>query len=437
MSDNTAKHIELSRALLAGVLDFPAILDDPEISKIQPTDLAPGYTALWAKMRDLHRENSLSVAALVSAMPLSSGFSVPYFNNMRAEFDDTSFDHLKGIAGILRNHAEKRNLDALASWMATSARNGKDADDIAREAIKKLTPIALNNGHSFTPLTESLSEVYSEIEERFKNPGDIWGIPFPDYPRLSKVTGGKQKGELILFAGEPKVGKSWWVIQDAIMTAIKGTPVGMWCGEMKKKQIARRALQLMGLDGRRMKTGYMHETDWPILTNAVEHLEGVPFYQDDKPLHVNDLRPILTRLKNEYSVEHVVLDYAYLIGAGGKDETERTANVSREVKSVITDLDLSCILVTSVSKMGMDTESVIKSNIRGSGQQIHDADTILMLTKFAPVKDDPADMVIKPAEYDQYATLHISAGRELDHHVPGGVIHYRRQDTPKFTECAR
>jgi replicative DNA helicase len=438
MNENTQKHIDLSRALIAGVLDFPGVVDAPDIAKVQASDLAPSFEPVWVHIRELQHADNLSVTTLSAALPASSGFTIPYFNRLRAEYRETSFEDLQGIAEALRGHSQKRELDALGSWLANESRNGNKAEDIARDAIMRLTPIALSQGHTFTPLRESLSEVYDEIQKRAANPGDIWGIPYKYYPKLSSITGGKQKGELIIFAGEPAVGKSWWAIQDAMGTALDGTPTGMWCGEMRKKQIARRMLQLMGLDGRKSKTGYMEPQDWDILNEGVETLEGIPFYQDDKSLHIKDLRPVLTRLKNEFGVEHVVLDYAYLIGANGKDETERTAIVSGEVKKIVSDLDLSCLMITSVNKMGMDTTAGgLKSNVRGSGQQLHDGDVVYMLTKFSPVKDDPEDMQILPADYDQFATLHISKGRELDAHVPGGCLHYRRKNTPKFEEWTK
>lgn len=438
MNDNNLKHINLSRALIAGVLDFPAILDAPEISKVQASDLAPSFGEVWARLLELKKENNLSVTTLSASLPSTMNFTIPYLNALRAEFHDTSFDDLYGIAEALHDHSQKRELVQLAGTLAKQATNGSGSADIAREAIKKLTPIALSQGHNFTPLGAALSEVYDEIEERAKNPKDIWGIPYKYYPKLSRITGGKQKGELTIFAGEPAVGKSWWAIQDAMGTAMDGIPTGMWCGEMKKKQIARRMLQLMGMDGRRMRTGYLEEGDWPILTNAIENLEGIPFYQDDRGLYINDLHAVLTRLVNEYGVEHVVLDYAYLIGASGRDETERTAIVSAEVKKVISELDLSCLLITSVNKLGMDTTAGgVKSAVRGSGQQLHDADNVFMLTKFAAVKDDPEDMKILPADYEQFATLHISKGRELDEHIPGGCLHYRRHNSPKFEEWSK
>lgn len=433
MTDPNRTHLELSKALIAGVLDFPAILNAPEIARIQAGDLHPAFSSVWRQIHALHIANNLSVTTLSASC--GEGFTIPYLNELRAEFANTSFEDLQGIGEALRNHAENRDLDGLARELMVLAHSGGKAEDIARDFIKRMTPIALSKGHTFTPLKEALSEVYNEIEERSKNPSDVWGIPYKYAPKLSSVTGGKQKGEMILFAGEPKVGKSWWAIQDAMGTAIDGVPTAMWSGEMKNKQITRRMLQLMGLDGRRSRTGYMNQEDWDTLNHGVEVLENVPFYQDDKSLHIDDLRPALTALKNEFGIEHVVLDYAYLIGAKGKDENERTGMVSREVKTVINDLDLSCMLIASVSKLGMDTtENAVKSMVRGSGQQIHDADIIYLLTKFAPVKDDPEDMKIKPNEYEYYATLHVSAGRELDAHIPGGRLHYKRQNSPKFEE---
>jgi replicative DNA helicase len=433
MNENNITHMNLSRALLACALDFPAYLDAPDIARVQPADMHPSFSDAWTKARELHNARNLSVTTLSAALPPS--FSIPYLNSLRAEYEHTSFEDLQGIAESLRQHAERRSLDELGAWLANMSRGGSNADDVAREAIKRLTPIALNNTHTFTRLGETLGKVYEDIEERYKNPVDIWGIPYKYYPKLSKATGGKQKGELTLFAGEPKIGKTWFILQDAMGTALDNTPVAFWSGEMKKEHIVRRMLQILGMDGRRMRTGRMEERDWPILTNAIETLEHAPFYLDTQRLHIKEARAVATRLKNEFGVEHMVFDYAYLIGAQGKDEIEKTGNVSSELKSVALDLDVAVTLITSVNKAGMDTSGVgaAKSNVRGSGQQVHDADNVFIFTKFAPV-DDSDKLRVLPTEYEQLTTLHLSAGRELDMQIPGGCIHYRRNNSPKFDE---
>jgi hypothetical protein len=93
-------------------------------------------------------------------------------------------------------------------------------------------------------------------------------------------------------------------------------------------------------------------------------------------------------------------------------------------------------MIASVTKAGMDTgEKAMKSNMRGSGQQIHDADVIFHLTKFAQTENDPVALRFLPNDYDRLITLHITKGRELDASLPGGRLHFSRiGSTPAFQE---
>lgn len=60
----------------------------------------------------------------------------------------------------------------------------------------------------------------AEIRERERDPKEVWGINYA-WPFISKITGGKQKGELVILAGEPGVGKSWWAHQDALLQQLE------------------------------------------------------------------------------------------------------------------------------------------------------------------------------------------------------------------------
>lgn len=431
-------HYDLGLALIANVVDVPGLLDDQEISQITPDMLPLSLGQVWLTMRKLHLENNLSAVSLVSSLPGVDGIDLRWLNMQRDQYR-MPLDELNGIASRLSNHAAKKQLMADANWLFKESANGNDAHDIARDMIKRLTPVALNTRKKFTHVKEVLGELYDDIVARSQNPSMIWGIPYKYYPFLSKITGGKHGGELTIFAGEPKVGKSWWVDQDAMGAALDGTPTAIWCGEMKKKQISRRMLQLLGLDGRRSKTGYMTKTDWDILNTGIETLENAPIYLEDSFIHIKDIHSTFVQLIGDYGVEQVVLDYAFLIGADGQNEVERTQNVSREVKRATQETGVNCTLITSVNKMGMDVgmSGAIKSNIRGSGQQIHDADLIFILTKFTPIENDDEDILIKPHEYEKFATLHIAAGRELDENIPGGCIHFKRDGSPFFIEWKR
>lgn len=290
----------------------------------------------------------------------------------------------------------------------------------------------------------------AEIRERERDPKEVWGINYA-WPFISKITGGKQKGELIILAGEPGVGKSWWAHQDALFTAvgnpsrkIQSVPTLIWSGEMQRKQVFRRFFEMLGVPKRAMLTGKMSGTDkvtgemydnWQLFDEAKAIVMNSPIYVSDASLDLKETRELLEREIGNHGIEQVVFDYDWLINAPGSNEIEQSQNISRAMKQIARDLNLSVILISSVNKTGMDStnENVTKSNVSGSGKKLHDADVIYILTKFNESKNK--DMNILPNEYPLISTLHITKGRELDYHLPNGAINYKRQSpNPKFNE---
>ncbi len=276
-----------------------------------------------------------------------------------------------------------------------------------------------------------IDSLEADIVERQKNPRDVWGIHYAwDY--LSLVTGGKQAGELIILAGEPGVGKSWWAHQDALYTALgvksASVPTLIWSGEMKRKQVFRRFFEMLGVPKRHMLTGGMSADDWQFFNEAKALIVNSPIYVSDMFLELKDVRLLLEREQGEHGIEQVVFDYDWLINAPGKDEIATSQNISRTLKQLATELNLSIMLVSSVNKSGMDTTVENIGTVSGSGKKLHDADIVYLLTKFNEKRNN--DLSIMPADYDRIATLHFKKARELDWHVPGNVINFIRE-TPK------
>jgi len=288
-----------------------------------------------------------------------------------------------------------------------------------------------------------MDELEADIKAREKDPRDVWGIHYAwDY--ISLITGGKQLGELIIVGGEPGVGKSWWAHQDALFTAIGNpskkipeTPVLIWSGEMKRKQVYRRFLEMLGVNKRKMLTGEMTQEDWQLFNDAKAIIQASPIYVEDKPLDLKNVRNFLSRQIDAFGIKQAVFDYDWLINAPGGNEIEKSQNISREFKQITQELNLSVILISSVNKGGMDTtnENVTKSALSGSGKKIHDADVIYMLTKYNE-KRTPIEMeFVQPKDYWKVLTLHVAKGRELDHNLPNGAINYLRMTpNPMFRE---
>ena len=356
-------------------------------------------------------------------------------NGLLAELDKFSeFDpnRVDGYAKQIQHFARMDKVQQLGYRLQKAAEEGDEAR--IQKAVQDISSGTAAKDTRITSVIDAAEDLEAEINRRAANPSDVWGIPYA-WKYISYLTGGKHTGELTICAGEPGVGKSWLWHQDAMETAINETPTLIWSGEMRAIQVMRRLYQIYGVDPRAMKTGRMSDEDWQKLREIKAILLNSPLYIDDKPLALAEIRPLLARQKAEHGLEYAVFDYASLIKAPGKDEIEQSANVSRELKMLASDLDIAITLISSVNKTGMDTTSdnVTKSNIRGSGQQIHDADNIFILTKFNSKLNN--DMGIMPADYDRTVMLHFGKGRELAANIPGGFICYQRMTpSPKFRE---
>jgi len=91
----------------------------------------------------------------------------------------------------------------------------------------------------------------------------------------------------------------------------------------------------------------------------------------------------LARLKALYGVEWCLIDYLFLIkDLPGKDDDERTAFISRNLKDIAKDLDIIMLVINSMTKSGQDRKSgPTNTGLRGSGQVSYDADDVWFLTK--------------------------------------------------------
>jgi len=361
--------------------------------------------------------------------------------------DGQKHDFFVQLAGSM----QRKGFSAEAIYQALMVENNtrcinpapaEDVLAIAQDINKRYQPQdPIQIVKAAAPAYDIIDEIEAEALERQKNPCNVWGIHYA-WDFISLITGGKQKGELIIEAGEPGVGKSWWAHQDALFTAIgnpskkiESTPVFLWSGEMSRKQVYRRFFDMMGVQKRRLLNGTMTERDWDAFTDAKALVMNSPIYVSDIPLELKTLRGMFEREIGEHGIEQFVFDYDWLISSPGQNEIEQSQNISRALKQLAREFNVSVILISSVNKTGMDSasESVTKSNVSGSGKKLHDADVIYILTKFNEKKNN--DLGIMPQDYAKIVTLHISKGRELDYHVPNGTINYMRESpNPKFKE---
>lgn len=311
-------------------------------------------------------------------------------------------------AKIIKDYAYRRLLVNTAQEMVKVAHNSQNVEAEIAEIIERLSK-QQSVGDGAAHWSDAIGKLYDEVEERSKNPKDIWGIP-TGIKDFDAITGGLQPGEIFLLGGEPGIGKSKLSLQMGVNMGLAGHPGVIYSLEMRKMQVTRRAISSIGkINTQKLKSGKLDSSDWEAFTRAIEVASQAPiFLCDAANLTTAKMRSDLARLVKRENVEWFVLDYLFLMadGDGSLNDTERTAALSRRLKQITLEFGLAGITVTSVTKEGMGGDSKpTQKNVRGSGQVPHDADIIGFLNNHIPGKFEALD--------HRLATFTFVKGRDL------------------------
>src|SRR4030042_4130512 len=135
------------------------------------------------------------------------------------------------------------------------------------------------------------------------------------------MTAGFQPSDLIIVAGRPSMRNTSFCLNVAQYAAIeRKTPIAIFSLEMSKEQLVMRMLCSQAqVEGTKLRTGFLHESDWPKLTLAAGTLYDAPIFIDDSAaLSILELRAKTRRLKADQGLGMVIIDYLHLMGGGPK-----------------------------------------------------------------------------------------------------------------------
>ncbi len=165
----------------------------------------------------------------------------------------------------------------------------------------------------------------------------------------------------------------------------KRVPVAIFSLEMSKEQLVLRMLcSEAHVEGTRIRTGFLSESDWPKLTLAAGNLSDAPIFIDDTPaLTILELRAKARRLKGEHGLGMLIVDYLQLMRGRTMIENrqQEISEISRSLKALAKELNLPVIAVSQLSRRSESREDKRPqmSDLRESGAIEQDADLILFI----------------------------------------------------------
>ena len=234
-----------------------------------------------------------------------------------------------------------------------------------------------------SPLKDLVTDVYEAIERR--SGSHVTGVP-TGYHELDDMTCGLQKGEMIIVAGRPSMGKTTFVLNVAEHLGIhEKIPLAFFSLEMSRSLLAERFLcSASGVDAQAVRKGMLSTDHYQKLIEACGVLSETPIYIDDtSALTPLEMRAKCRRLKNLYGIECVMVDYIGLMHLGSRVESrqQEIGTISRYLKALARELNVPVVVLSQLNRgvEGREGNRPRMSDLRESGSIEQDADVIMLL----------------------------------------------------------
>jgi len=295
--------------------------------------------------------------------------------------------NIEYYAKIVKEKAILRKLIETSTNIITQSYEDRgDVESFLDEAERVIFEISERRVKpSFYSIRDIVKESFKTIERLFEKKEFVTGVP-SGFKELDRLTAGFHASDLIIVAGRPSMGKTALCLNLAQYAAIeKRIPVAIFSLEMSKEQLVIRVLcSEAQVEGTRLRTGFLTESDWPKLTLAAGNVSDAPIFIDDTAaISVLELRAKARRLKGEHGLGMLIIDYLQLMKGRTRVESrqQEISEISRSLKALAKELTIPVIAVSQLSRKTEERTGNRPqlSDLRESGAIEQDADLILFL----------------------------------------------------------
>jgi replicative DNA helicase len=426
-----AQDIDAERAVLGAMLiSHQAIADALGTSLRGPEFYRPAHETIYTAIVDLYAAGEPAdpitlTRQLQIAGELERCGGPSYLHALVASAPAAA--NAEYYAAIVREKARLRKIGVALNrslQMVTQA-EGDPAEvieaiqaDIIEAAGQPGTP---GTALGLSPIRDWLAPAMDAIQAT--NDGTVpVGIPW-GFKDLDALTGGMHRGQMIVIAARPGMGKSTGALDIARSAAIQhGMGVAFFSLEMSRVEIMKR---LISAEGRvplhHMQTrGAMTDRDWNQVDQVVESVQNAPLYLDDSPdLTMTSIRTKARQMASEVDLKLIVIDYMQLLRSGGgqrfESRQQEVSELSRSIKLLAKELDIPVIALSQLNRgpEQRTDKKPVASDLRESGAIEQDADLVILLHREdAYEKESPrageADWIVAKNRSGPTATITVA-----------------------------
>ncbi len=262
----------------------------------------------------------------------------------------------------------------------------RQVEEVLDQAEQRIFQVAQSHEREgFVWIKEILWPTFEHIERLQQTESGITGIS-TGFKDLDRMTTGLQKGDLVIVAARPAMGKTSLVLNVAQNAAIEeDRKVAIFSLEMSKEQLVQRFLcSEARVDAQKLRRGRLSAEEYQRLAAAAGHLNTAPIWIDDSPgSTVLEMRAKARRLKSETDLDMLIIDYLQLMTGSRRTESrvQEVSDISRGLKALARELDVPVIALSQLSRapeQRTDRRPQL-SDLRESGSIEQDADVVMFL----------------------------------------------------------
>src|SRR5262252_9038612 len=407
--------IEAERAVLGALLLDPAAISEAVGIPLTPEDFyrehhARVYRAILALYERSERADVITLKEELSKrgeLEMVGGQA-----ELARLFDyAVTTANLEHHARIVVDKALLRRLIQVSHQTAREAAGGRDeVREILDRAESRIFALCDRKMRKdIYRLRDLTTPTIEELERLHKLKSPITGVP-TGLADLDEITGGFQKGELIVVAGRPSMGKTALCLNFADYVAIEAKQaVAFFSLEMSKEQLVQRLLcSRARMNLRALRTGYFPQDKWSSLTRAAGKLHAAPIWIDDTPaLSVLELKAKARRIRAETELAMIVVDYLQLMRGseqGEHNRQEEVSQITRSLKALAKELGLPIVVLSQLSRAPEQRGPKgipMLSDLRESGAIEQDADVVMFVYResfYQPSDENKNRATIKVAK---------------------------------------
>lgn len=307
------------------------------------------------------------------------------------KLSDTAISSTNSVYYIemIKSRSHLRRLIETAKVIAEdSFDTSEDLDVVMDKAEREILGVTRSRrATDFKSSRDVISNVMQELIKLRSTEGHITGVK-TGYSDLDRITNGFQRGDLIILAARPAMGKTAFALNLALNASFYNQgAIAIFSLEMPAESLMKRILSAKSaVEANKLRSGNFVDEEFNKLNEAANELMACKLFIDDSSnIKISEIFSKCRKLKSEHGLDLVVIDYLQLISGsgrgGGDNRQQEISEISRSLKGLAREMECPVISLSQLSR-SVETrpdKHPMLSDLRESGAIEQDADIVMFL----------------------------------------------------------